>query len=205
MLKSITEGLSSLPVDRHLPVGDGLGEAAILLPLTQNNDNPSIILTKRAEHLNSHRGEVAFPGGKWEDCDCDLLTTALRETEEEIGLSPKQVNIIASLPELKTRYLVRVRPYVGLIPEGLPLMANPEELDAIFEVPVSYFLDPSHLTVDRFVGPDYNLRMPCYIYQGYRIWGFSLIVLADFLNRALNAGISLEYPDRVDLRPRGHK
>lgn len=96
---------------------------------------------------------------------------------------------------------MRVKPYVGLIEAGLPLIANPEELDAVFEVPVSYFLDPANLTVDYFVGPDYALNMPCFIYDDYRIWGFSLMVLTDFLNATVDAGIHLVYPDCADLRP----
>jgi len=96
---------------------------------------------------------------------------------------------------------MRVRSYVGIIPENLSLKANPDELDAVFDVPVKYFLDQSNLTVDHFSGSDYSLNMPCYIYQGYRIWGFSLVVLADFLNRSLNAGINLHYPDRENLAP----
>jgi len=200
MLKLITAGLSSLAVERSLPVDDELGEAAILLALTRDVDNPKIILTKRAEHLNSHRGEVAFPGGKWEEGDTDLLMTALRETEEEIGLPLSQVEVIASLPVNYTRYNMRVRSYVGLIPVGFSLVANPEELDVVFDVPVKYFLDQTNLTVDHFAGPGYSLDMPCYIYEGYRIWGFSLMVLTDFLNLSLNAGITLHYPDKDNLR-----
>lgn len=200
MLRLITEQLAYLPVERSLPVDDEMGEAAILLALVNDPDDPKIILTKRAEHLNSHRGEVAFPGGKWEENDTDLLMTALRETEEEIGLHPSSVQVIGSLPANFTRHSMRVRPYVGVIPPGLSLRANPDELDAVFDVPLRYLLDRSNLMVDRFTGPDYSLRMPCYIYQGYRIWGFSLVVLTDFLNLTLNAGIELHYPDRVDLR-----
>jgi len=201
LLTLIAEGLSTLAIERPLPLDDDLGEAAILLALTKDLDNPSIILTKRAEHLNSHRGEVAFPGGKWETGDAHLLATALRETEEEIGLPQSHVEVIASLPVNYTRHSMRVRSYVGLIPENLPLKANPDELDAVFDVPVKYFLDQSNLMVDHFSGPDYSLNMPCYIYQGYRIWGFSLVILTDFLNRSLNAGINLHYPDRNNLGP----
>lgn len=201
MLKRITERLNAMPVHRIRPFGvEGL-EAAILIALTRGPENPKIIFTKRAEHLNSHRGEVAFPGGKWEPGDEDLLATALRETWEEIDLHPKQVQVIAGLPANRTRHLMRVKPYVGLIDAGLPLIANPQELDAVFEVPVSYFLDPANLTVDYFVGPDYALNMPCFIYDDYRIWGFSLVVLTDFLNFTLDAGIRLVYPDRLDLGP----
>ncbi|MEZ5529663.1 MAG: CoA pyrophosphatase [Porticoccaceae bacterium] len=201
MLKQITESLKSTPVDRLAPFGEEGVDAAILIPLTLEWDDPKIILTKRAEHLNSHSGEVAFPGGKWESEDEDLLVTALRETWEEIDLAPEQVSVIAGLPVNRTRHLLRVKPYVGLIEPQLPLVPNPEELDAVFEVPVRYFLDPANLTVDHFSGEDYSLDMPCYIFEGFRIWGFTLVVLVDFLNRTLDAGIRLHYPDRISLRP----
>ena len=183
MLRLITEQLASLPVERSLPVDDEMGEAAILLALVNDPGDPKIILTK------------------WEEDDTDLLMTALRETEEEIGLHPSSVNVIASLPANFTRHSMRVSPYVGIVPPGLLLTANPSELDAVFDVPLRYLLDPSNLKVDHFTGPDYSLRMPCYIYQGYRIWGFSLVVLTDFLNLTLNAGIELHYPDRANSRP----
>ncbi|MEH6616454.1 MAG: CoA pyrophosphatase [Porticoccus sp.] len=201
MLNLMIQRLKSLPVGRSMPIDDELGEAAILLALTREPDDPKIILTKRAEHMTSHRGEVAFPGGKWEIGDADLLETALRETHEEIDLPPEQVEVIASLPINCTRYSMRVWPYVGLVSPEQSLTANPNELDAVFQVPLRYFLDQSNLTVDHFVGPDYSLRMPCYVYQGYRIWGFSLVVLVDFLNLTLDADIELHYPDKIDLRP----
>ena len=201
MLKQITDSLKSIPVDRIPPLGKEGVDAAILIPITRESSDPKIILTKRAEHLNSHRGEVAFPGGKWEPDDEDLLVTALRETSEEIDLWPEQIKVIAGLPINRTRHLLRVKPYVGLIEPQLTLVANPEELDAVFEVPVSYFLDPANLRVDHFSGDDYSLDMPCYIFEGYRIWGFTLVVLVDFLNLTLNAGIRLHYPDRINLRP----
>ena len=201
MLNIITQRLNALPVERIMPLDDEWGEAAVLLAVTMDQVDPEIILTKRAEHLNSHRGEVAFPGGKWESGDADLLATALRETHEEIDLSPDLVEVLASLPVNKTRHSMRVRPYVGLVSSNVILTANPDELDAVFRVPLRYFLDQSNLTVGHFVGSDYNLHMPCYIYQGYRIWGFSLLVLVDFLNLTLDANIQLNYPDGVNLRP----
>jgi len=201
MLKKITDSLKPVPLERLAPWGDEGVDAAILILLTREVHDPKIILTKRAEHLNSHSGEVAFPGGKWEPGDDDLLATALRETWEEIDLDIDQAEVLAGLPVNRTRHLLRVKPYVGLIEPALPLVANPEELDAVFEVPVSYFLDVSNLTVDHFSGEDYSLDMPCYIYEGYRIWGFTLAVLVDFLNLTLDAGLRLHYPDRVSLRP----
>lgn len=99
----------------------------------------SVILTKRADHLNSHSGEVSLPGGKWELQDDSLMRTALRETHEEIGMEPHWVDVISTLPVAHTWQGIEVTPYVGIVAENLPLTPNPNELDAIFEVPLSFF------------------------------------------------------------------
>jgi len=173
--------------------------AAVLLALTQSETNPHIVLTQRAMHMNSHRGEVAFPGGKWDATDSSLLFTALRESEEEIGLPTSEVEVIGQLPTRRTRLDLLVTPFVGLFDPQVSLQPNLEELDSVFQVPLSFFLDTDNLTADIFTGPDYKLKMPCYIFQDntqkYRIWGFTLGVLVDFLNKTLNANIKLQYPD----------
>ncbi len=169
-------------------------EAAVLIALTREPGDPEIILTQRAEHLNSHSGEVCFPGGKRDETDPDALFTALRETHEEIALPPDRVQILGALPVRTTRFLTSVAPFVGLVDKAEPLKANPEELDAVFRVPVSFFLDKKNLTRSRFTGRGYSINMPCYIFQGYRVWGFTLGLLADFLNDVFDAQIKLRYP-----------
>lgn len=199
LLQLMTNRLASFSLQRQLPKDDGIDDAAVLLAVTREELNPKIILTKRAEHLNSHSGEVAFPGGKWERDDTDLLYTALRESHEEINLPPENVEVVANLPLNHTRHNMRVTPYVGLVDPAQPLQANPNELDAVFQVPLRYLLDQANLEVHRFTGPDYSLLMPCYIYEGFYIWGFSLMVLVEFLNLTFDAGIRLNYPDKIRL------
>lgn len=166
--------------------------AAVLIPITRGSA-PEIVFIKRAEHLNSHRGQVAFPGGMWEPGDDSLLVTALRESEEEIALPPAQVEVIASFRPRATRFKVRVCPYVGLIPAGLPLVPDLSELESLFSVPVSFLLDEGNFatTVRRLV--DHRYEVPCIQYGDYCIWGFTLHLLMELLERVYGFDRPLEY------------
>jgi len=185
ILAQITDRLRHWPPAPAMPVG-GRREAAVLLALTAPGA-PEVVLIKRAEHLSSHGGQVALPGGMWDPGDASLLDTALRESEEEIGLSPDRVALMACLPRRHTRLGVPVTPYLGQIPHDLELRPDPRELDAVFRVPLTYLLDPEHLVSDRFQIAGEWQELPCYHYQGYRIWGFTFQVLVHFLNTALDA------------------
>ncbi|MGS2723090.1 CoA pyrophosphatase [Porticoccus sp. GXU_MW_L64] len=193
MLTTIVNNLKQLPLCEAMPEHCGEREAAVLLALTEEAQ-PHVVLTRRASHLNDHAGEVALPGGMWEPQDGSLLQTALRESHEEVGLSPRQVELFATLPARNTRLGVRVTPFVGRIPATVKLQPELAELDAIFRVPVAYLLDTSHLVYANFDinGREYSL--PCYQYQEYTIWGFTLALLVEFLNCSLQAGIQLNYP-----------
>lgn len=196
MLKKITDQLKILPPEPLQPL-DGRGEAAVLLALTREPD-PHLVLTRRAVHMNSHRGQVAFPGGKWEEGDTSLLATALRESEEEIALPSGEVEVVARLPQRRTRLGIQVTPYMGFIKPGLPLVADPGELDAVFSVPLSYLLESNHLIKKQVDVLGNWCWMPCYHYDGYTIWGFTLTVLVDMLNRIFDAGLDVQL-DSADL------
>lgn len=167
-------------------------EAAVLLALTAPGA-PEVVLIRRAEHLNSHSGQVAFPGGMWEPGDASLLDTALRETEEEVALPRDRVRLIARLPRRETRTGTPVTPYVGVFPRDWVLRPDPGELDAVFRVPLDHLADQRQLVSDHFEVAGEFQEMPCYRYQGYRIWGFTLNVLVHFLNVALGARLSFSY------------
>lgn len=164
--------------------------AAVLIALTDNERSPSVILTKRADHLNNHSGEVALPGGKWESQDESLLVTALRETEEEIGLAPGLVEVVGTLPAAHTWQGVVVTPYVGVVPEVLDLTVNRNELDAIFNVPLQFFLDDVRSRTDVFPLTNGEVWSPAYDFDGYEIWGFTARLMLNFLNEYMDAGLS---------------
>lgn len=166
-------------------------EAGVLVPVTDSASNPEIILTQRAAHMKTHRGQVAFPGGRREAQDPDLVATALRESHEEIGLQPQDVEIISPLSQVISRYGILVSPYVGVISGCQTLRPNPEEIASIFRVPVSFFLEDKRLRTDELSFRSLKLQVPCWEWEKYHIWGMSAIVLVDFLNAAFDARIDL--------------
>ncbi len=173
------------------PAGEAR-EAAVLLALTRELA-PKLVFIKRAKHLNQHGGEVAFPGGMWESSDRSLLHTALRESEEEVSLPQGAVEVVARMPRRSTRYGIPVTPYVGFISYDVDLRHEPGELDAVFRVPLEYLLARENLVSSEVDMKEGRYPMPCYQYKGFTIWGFTLIVLVQFLNRSLDAGLTLDY------------
>lgn len=168
-------------------------EASVLVPVTNDRD-PQIILTRRALTMNSHAGEVAFPGGKKDAQDPDLLATALRESEEEIGLPRDAVQLLGRLGTLQSRAGIRVTPWVGLVPPDVALTANPQELDAIFRVPLAFFRDTPMQAdhVIRWQGGEFV--MPTWRYEGQIIWGLTAYIIVDLLNTAYDAGLVVPPP-----------
>ena len=111
-------------------------DAAVLMALTRE-DVPRLILTRRAQHMNSHAGEVAFPGGKCDSSDASIIATALREAHEEIALEPSRVQVVGELGIFTSRIGMKVKPIIGLLDEMPMLQANPDEIESIFTVPFS--------------------------------------------------------------------
>lgn len=166
-------------------------DAAVLIALTDNPYNPEIILTRRASHLSSHSGQVAFPGGMQDKTDRNLKHTALRESEEEVALQPDQVEIIGKLNQVISHMGVRVTPWVGIVPEDIELTANEDELDAIFRVPLSFFLEDQRHHTDVIPVEKKAIYVPCYHFDEFVIWGLSAMMLVDLLKTGLGANFSL--------------
>ncbi len=167
-------------------------EAAVLIAITRDADSPEVILTRRADHLSAHSGEVAFPGGKWEVDDKSLLHTALRETEEEIGLPAHKVQVLGALQPHYSKGMVKVTPFVGLVEPGIELIPNPDELDSIFRVPLEFLIRDKRLRTDVFGKHDNRFWAPAYMYQGFEIWGFTARVLKTFLGRVLQVNLVMD-------------
>lgn len=190
MLVQLLDNLS-----RHSPSvpDDAQVNASVLVALTDARQ-PELILTRRSSNLKSHAGEVAFPGGKLEPADATLLHTALRESEEEIGLSPASVRIAGPLSVKRTRVGMWVAPFVGLVPPDVQLTANPGEIESIFRVPLAHFLETpvqlDHLV--NWMGHEY--LMPTWRHGDYMIWGFTAYIIVDLLNTGFAAGIELPGP-----------
>jgi len=116
--------------------------ASVLVPIVAHPQGLMVLFTQRTTQLKAHSGQVSFPGGRAEPGDASPEFTALRESQEEIGLAPERVEILARLPDYHTRTGYRVTPIVGLLTPPLALTPDPREVAEVFEVPLAFLLDP---------------------------------------------------------------
>jgi len=166
------------------------GDAAVLIALT-SEPQPDVILTRRAAHLRSHAGEVAFPGGKRDASDRSLAETALRESQEEIGLDPGCVEIIAPGRQRTSRFGLRVSPFVAIVPPDVALSPNLAELDEVFRVPLAHFLHRENLHVRRVDHEGREQDLAWYEWGEREVWGLTAVMLIDLLNTAFDFGVEL--------------
>ncbi len=118
--------------------------AAVLVPVVNQPQGPTLLFTQRTAHLHDHAGQISFPGGRVEEGDADRIATALRETEEETGLSRSRIQILGRLPDYDILTGYRVTPIVGWIEPPFDLTPDPFEVADVFEVPLQFFLDPAN-------------------------------------------------------------
>lgn len=121
-----------------------LHDAAVLVPVVDHGEEGTVILTQRSANLRSHSGHIALPGGRIDDADPSPEAAALREAQEEIGLDPAHVEIVARMPDYVTGSGYRIRPVIGVVRPGFTLRLNPQEVEAAFEVPLSFLMDPAN-------------------------------------------------------------
>ncbi|HSC85526.1 MAG TPA: CoA pyrophosphatase [Pseudomonas sp.] len=184
---------------RSLPGHGREPEAAVLVALTRSDD-PELVLTLRASGLSTHGGEVAFPGGRRDPEDPDLIHTALREAEEEIGLPPGLVEVIGPLSALVSRFGIRVTPYVGVVPDYVDYHANDDEIAAVFSVPLRFFCEDPREVTHRIDYEGHSWYVPCYHYEGYKIWGLTAVMIVELVNLVFDAGIDLQRPPKASVR-----
>ena len=196
MKMHIVNRLSRYPVIESIPKSARTSKsAAVLIILKDLEKEPSLILTKRAANLRHHAGQVAFPGGMWESDDKSLTETALREASEEIGLSRESVEIIAMLPPASPwRRDIDVTPFVSTAVGDLDLMANPDEIESIFDVPLKAFLDMDSYDFIEFGSDsgqsDADIKLPVLIYNKNKIWGFTLKVITDLIEQVMDVSMA---------------
>jgi 8-oxo-dGTP pyrophosphatase MutT (NUDIX family) len=175
-LERLRASLLPEPMAGHFVHEDGAGDlpltpAAVLFPIVLRDGGHTVLLTQRTAHLKDHAGQISFPGGRVEDADLSPIHTALRETEEEIGLARAQVEILGFLPEYRTGTGFRITPVVALVRPPFELQPDPFEVAEIFEVPLAFLLDPAnhqrHSLHYRGALRNY-FAMP---YGDYFIWG----------------------------------
>lgn len=170
------------PPPKRLQPGEESRQAAVLVPLFVDAGQVWTVLTKRSDNLPHHKSQIAFPGGGRELGE-DSWTTALRETEEEIGLDPQRVLKLGELDEASTPSGFQIVPCVGAVPFPLETTINGEEIDEIFAVPLSAFSD-LRLVEDQLVTIDGQERyLRVYHVGSRRVWGLTARIIQNLMSR----------------------
>ncbi|MFL9923368.1 CoA pyrophosphatase [Herbaspirillum lusitanum] len=147
--------------------------AAVLMPIVMRETGLTMLFTQRTADLKDHAGQVSFPGGRTEEFDASAIDTALRETEEEIGLARSHVEVIGAMPEYFTGTGYRVTPVAGLIKPPFEVLADPREVAEIFEVPLAFLMDGMNHQRRTVELPEQMGRRTFYTmpYDRFFIWG----------------------------------
>ncbi len=157
---------------RILPAVASVIPASVLMPIVFREHGPTLLLTQRTAHLTDHAGQVSFPGGRVETEDSSIIETALRETEEEVGLDRRHVEVIGTLPDYITGTGYRVTPVVSIVQPPFDLLADPFEVAEIFEVPLAFLMNGMNHQRRTAEFPPMGRRtfyaMP---YERFFIWG----------------------------------
>ena len=156
-------------------------DAAVLVALVVRPDEPHVLLTRRTAHLSAHAGQCAFPGGRIEAWDASPESAALREAEEEVGLDPEGVEILGQLDTYLVRTGYRVTPIVGLIQQPHDLAPDGYEVDAVFEVPLSFLLRPDARRLDSRTDLGRKRFFYVFDYGEYDIWGATAGMLVNLV------------------------
>lgn len=173
-------------------------QAAVLVGIVAH-PTPTVILTQRTAHLRDHAGQISFPGGRVEDVDQDVVATALRETEEEVGLQPHHIDILGTLPPYDTITGYRVHPVVGWIDPPVAFEPDPHEVADVFEVPLAFILDSSNHERDSYLRGAVRRWFWVMRWQQRYIWGATAAMLVNF-SRLVDdpAGIAGKMPGSVE-------
>jgi 8-oxo-dGTP pyrophosphatase MutT (NUDIX family) len=169
-----------------IEVGGGT-DAAVLVPMFGGPERPGLVFTERRADLRRHAGEISFPGGRRDHPAEPLIDCALRETKEEIGLDPAQVDVLGALPPVSTVVTgYKVHPFVGLIPEGVPFRPNPDEVASVLLLQFDELV--AGYGRRRLIRRGVPIRTDTYLVGEHLIWGATARILRSLLERLDDAG-----------------
>jgi len=168
------------PRPLNLP-GLVLRESAVLVPLFEREGVPHVLFTRRPAHLRTHANQFSFPGGGRDEEDPTPLHTALRETEEELGIERSRVRVLGMLDEVPTTTSFRIQPFVGVIPGDGQYRPSAEEVAFILEVPLAGLLDPAIRRTEKRTVRDVEYDVYFYTYNSHVIWGATARILYNLL------------------------
>ena len=180
----MSQGNQVWPEDLRCKMCEDLKAAGVLIPIIQYQKSLSVLLMQRSADLKNHAGEVSFPGGRMESIDADISETALRETCEEVGIRPEQVDIAGYLQPMLTMTGYAVTAVVGLVQPCIGLTLDHSEVEYVFEVPLSFFLDERNQQLSEREVHGVAVRIVEFNCGAMRIWGATaniLVALRKFL------------------------
>lgn len=184
-------------VNPHFRAKAPLRPAAVLVPIIVRRGGPTVMFTQRTDHLEHHPGQVSFPGGHVEESDRTPEETALRETEEEVGLHRQHVEILGRIDTYLTSTGFSVTPIVALVQPPFEINPDPHEVAEVFEVPLSFLLNPdNHECEERVFGEVtwHGYAMP---YNGYHIWGVTAGMVRNFYEILADLPVTLESDSKI--------
>jgi 8-oxo-dGTP pyrophosphatase MutT (NUDIX family) len=164
----------------ELVAGNGHKPAAVLIPIQERQDGDYIVLTKRGDNMPTHKGQIAFPGGRVHAGDADLIATALRESHEEIGIVPEHVRVLGRLDEFTAGYGIVVTPVVGVIPAHYDFRLDLAETSAVASVSTRALMAPGNYIKDAHRSPGGHPSYHFYA-NGWDVWGVTARILVQFL------------------------
>ena len=158
-------------------------EAAVLVLTYHKDHDHHLVLTKRTEQVEHHKGQICFPGGVKDEKDCDLWETALRETKEELGVNPDQVTFLGKLNQVITPTEFRITPYVASLVCLLPWQPNPTEINQVFSISFSHLYNPQNFCLQKKVYSGVEYDDPLFTYGEHHIWGATGRIIVDLLEK----------------------
>lgn len=170
------QSITPLPKQIDYPLRKKGKKAAVLIPIVERKEL-QVLLTVRAEHLKHHPGQVSFPGGRKEDSDPDLSFTALRETYEEIGVSPTLVNVVGKMLPYRTISKYEMTPFIGFVNPTFQLLLDENEVSQCFEVPLSYLLNTDNHILHWVTRGRQQFPIVFIPWQDRYIWGATAAII----------------------------
>ncbi len=182
----VTDKVFSALISRtpEIVTGNGLKPAAVLIAIQERADGDYFVLTKRGDNMPTHKGQIAFPGGRMHAGDADLVATALRESHEEIGVVPEHVRVLGRLDEFTAGYGIVVTPVVGVIPPQYDFLLDLAETSAVASVPIRSLMEPGTYVKNAHLSPGGHPSYHFYVNNGWDIWGVTARILVQFLELA---------------------
>jgi len=163
----------------------GYMPAAVMILFMIKDGETHVLLTRRSDKVKTHKGEMSFPGGGYDDKDGDILATAYRETEEEVGISKEQIEYLGRFDDYISIFGFHVTPLVGAIEYPVSYVFNEDEIDDYTEAPISLFVERKYDKIQYVTYNDRQYKVYHYFYEDHEIWGLTARILTDFAEEIL--------------------